>query len=65
MFFITIKLIKVCLYIMKPAIKVMFVHTYFVNCFSSEDIDVERLPAFHYSVDFIFSFWIMDFIVEL
>ena len=27
---------------------------------------VERLPAQHYSVDFIFlSFWIMGFIVEL
>ena len=27
---------------------------------------VERLPAIHYSVDFIFlSFWIMGFIVEL
>ena len=38
MFSIAIKLIKICLYIMKHAIKVMSVHNYFVNCFSSKDI---------------------------
>ena len=32
------------------------------NCVAA----VERLPALHYSVDFIFlAFWIMGFIVEL